>query len=81
MWMRAPSVGSQIGRIADLDGQRPPDCSEGVGHVWPTSIPATPTDNQIAAFLAAFSVSSVNTLETAPTIVTIDTPLNNGDQR
>ena len=39
--MRHTSVGSQIGRIADLDGRSPPERREGAGHGWPASIPTT----------------------------------------
>ena len=44
--MRIPSVGSQIGRTADLDGRSPPERSEGAGHGWPASIPTTSTNQK-----------------------------------
>ena len=43
------------------------------------SIPTTSTNKLKAAFLAAFSVFSVITLEEAPIIVSIGTPLNDGE--
>ena len=51
--MRPASVGSQIGRIADLDGRRPPERSEGASHGWLASIPTTSTkleDRLLAVF-------------------------------